>query len=172
MKSVIASFLGLVLVASVQAAPPNQWFAPSDGTPVDQAVGDLDPLGTSLRRLHGGLRSDGEHTSLFRVEVAPDLDRPHGRRLGYYRVAPGLRALVMKQDYLVPLGDKHIGLNIASKHDGVFFELDSADTVYDLRTTAVTPQTSNLGPDRRIDGRINARIETRINAQVDGRAWE
>ncbi len=166
MKQVTTGILiGLLLTVAAQAAPPSQWFSPSGGEPVDQAVGDLDPLGTSLRRVHAGLRTDGEHTSMFRVEAAPNFDRPLSPGATYYRVAPGLRARVTKQDYLVPLGEKHVGLNIASKYDGVFYEVASAGSVYDLRTTAVTPQQANFGPDHR----INARLDGRIEGRVDGR---
>lgn len=110
--------------------------------PVDQAVGDLDPLARSQRTIQVGLRSTGEQTALF--ELRPD---PAGRTTPgplidapvYYRVGPGFRARVDRLDYLVVTPEQTLGLNSAPRRDGEFYELIPANTVFDLRPSPLAP---------------------------------
>ena len=147
----------------------------SDGfVPVDQAVGDLDPLATSFRRLGTGLRLDGEHTSLFRIDldtngpwfsfnsaVAPRsaTDQPI-----YYRIAPGVQALADRIDYAVPAGRRSFKVNVAPSQDGLFFELIHANTIFVLTPPSPPPPTPTV--DYRIDGRIDGRLDLRVNGQA------
>jgi hypothetical protein len=113
-------------------------FAVPEGwQPVDQAVGDLDRLSVSQRKVQIGLRYDGEQTSLFRaprpigVPYKPGYG-PNGPE-PYYRVGPGFIARLPRVDYLVRVDRKHVAYNIQPRHDGEFIELVTADTRFELR---------------------------------------
>ena len=170
-------------------------------TPVDQTVEDLDQLGTSLRRVEGGLRLDGEQTSLFRAP-APGLDPgQYGPAAPgqpqYYRIGPGFVARVDRLDYVVRLGRKKIGFNVKPGADGQFIDLISSGAVFELAPRHVVPGTPLLpesvtasqGPryndappppdtyqDHRIDGRVNGRVDYGVDQSIGDtrlgqRAW-
>lgn len=163
--------------------------------PVDQAVGDMDLLSESLRRVQTGLRGDGEQTSVFRwvdprqTEGWSGASRPtlpagqQGPNV-YFRLAPGVVAQVDRLEYLVRVGEKQVGLNIQPRRDGEFIEMPSANTVFHLswppavEIKGAEPQiggppggrdgegTTNTGP---IDSRLNYRVDTRVDTRLDGR---
>ena len=120
---------------------PAAAMPPEDLQPVDQAVGDLDPLSTSLRRVETGIRTSGQQTALYRLPLSQvsgenGPDRPGGTV--YYRVAPGLTARVARLDYLVRVGRRGVGFNIKPRVDGEFFEVISANTIFELNPIQVT----------------------------------
>ena len=127
----LAGYLTLTVVASITAAQ-----APAEPglVPVDQGVGDLDRLSTSLRHVETGLRTDGQQTSLFRVVPPGNDPELNGLSPLFYRVTPGVVARVNRVDYLVPISDRELGLNAQPRIDGQFIELIPADTVFDLST--------------------------------------
>ncbi len=162
--------LALAASAGAQTTPPPGWHM------VDQGVGDLDPLSTSLRNVRGGLRYNSPAGLFAPVVLDPAHApyRPPGLALPlYYRVEPGVRAKVERIDYLIPLGHGAYGLNI-NHQDGRFIELAGPNTVFDLTPVPVgqiapTPVQVPTAPtpalDARIDGRIDARIDGRVNAR-------
>lgn len=157
----LAAVLGWLWCAATAGAVVYEEDAgyPGLGTPVDQAVGDLDGLSTSLRRREMGLRYDGEQTSL--IEIA-------GEGLGaktYYRLAPGLRARVDRMDYAVRVGRRDFALNIKPRVDGEFVELIPANTVFELRHPLNPPP----GPIAQQTGWVDQRITTLIDGRIDTR---
>lgn len=104
-------------------------FPASALRPVDQAVADLDPLATSLRRVEVGLGRDGQQASLF--EVAPPPGHVHHVPV-YYRIGPGFVTRVNRMDYLVRRGRRELAMNEAPFMDGEFIELIPANTVFEL----------------------------------------
>lgn len=167
----------LALTAPAVAAPPQQWTAAPGARAVDQAVADLDPLSTSMRRMQVGLRLGGEQSSLYR------LDQPVAGGDGvswapggigqvqpvYYRVAPGFVARVDRGDYLIRVGRQDYQRNIAPKVDGRFVELVPANTVYELKPPTPVAPAALPGPDTRIDQRVDRRIDGRIEGRIDAR---
>lgn len=177
---------GLVILCTfylpVLAVPSQQL------QPVDQAVGDLDPLSVSMRRIEVGLRIDGEQTSLFKTVGR---DSQFGE-MQYYRIGPGFTARVNRMDYLV-LRDggrrSQLDMNIAPRVDGEFLELIPADTLFEIQpldphassyplTFEAQPRGRALGPvrtqwriDNAVDTRIDLRINRRINTDLDRRHW-
>lgn len=147
-----------VAVAAAPAAPPEYLH------PVDQAVADLDPLATSLRRLEWGLRVDGEQSSLIRRQVD---NGGAGPETVHYRVGQGFIARAPRLNYLVRRGKRELFLNITPRRDGEFIEMPAADTVYDLRlpdqifapNTAAPPSPAGVDP-RLFSSRIDTRIDT------------
>ncbi|MCX5662277.1 MAG: hypothetical protein NTW19_21570 [Planctomycetota bacterium] len=165
--------------------------------PVDQAVGDLDPLSRSQRSVQLGLRSTGEQSALF--EVRPDPATlinlgPIYEAPSYYRIGPGFNAHVDRLDYLVATGKRSVATNQAPRRDGEFIELIPANTVFDLRPETLAamsaPRSFVLAPydiplagDPRLNRRADAgrsdqvsrfrveptRIERQINTQIDNR---
>jgi len=122
----IGSIVLLLTSASAWAQLPLQ--------PVDQAVGDLDLLSTSLRRREVGLRLEGQETSLFEV---PSGQLNAGGGLGatgrrFYLVGQGFQARVSRMDYLVRVGQRGLSLNIHPRNDGEFMPLIPPDTVFEL----------------------------------------
>lgn len=120
--------------------------------PVDQAVGDLDPLSTSMRRVEPGLGQLNE-PRLYQMQpseqmwgsplqpgnplgvpyapVAPTVAGVPGQ---YHYQEPGVRAWMTRPDYLVRTGidGRDIALNRAPAVDGEFRQGIPAGTVYDL----------------------------------------
>ena len=99
--------------------------------PVDQAVGDLDDLATSLRRVEVGLRRHGEQTGLYRVDNPPGQRGHH-----YYRLGAGFRARLSRPAYLV-VSDKVTGrpqltVNASPHREGQFLELVPLGTVWEI----------------------------------------
>lgn len=164
----------MLLAMMVTALPGRASADPvQHGEPVDQAVGDADGLATSLRRISAGLRSDGEQTSLFRVEPSQYLPQD------LLRVAPGLRARVERIDYMIRTGKKTFQMNISPRRDGDFLEMIRANTVFDLspvdlrqhatptpHTTRQVDQPSNA-IDSRVDGRTDSAIDGRVSNRVE-----
>ena len=142
------------------AAPPEHW------QPVDQGVGDLDELSTSLRAVRTGLRSDGEQTSLY---VVPTMRDGRVERV-YYRIGPGFVARLHRPDYLVPISRDRVARNVQPAVDGRFIEVIPANTVFDLRPRYPEPAVSAGGwVDPRVQHRVDGRIEGRIDGRVEGR---
>lgn len=171
-------------VAIAQQQPANQSLVP-----VDQAVGDLDRLSTSMRVIQPGLSPFGDRTRLYRLQTpwSPYLPgaTPGGMDDTYYRIGPGVRARVDRLDYLIPLGKRNFDLNVAPRRDGQFIELAPPGTVYDLRpipliapnaagvpsgfpigNASIQPQPSNA-IDRRVQGQVQPQM---IEGRLDGRA--
>ena len=147
------------------------WSAPLDFKPVDQAVGDLDPMATSLRRLEPGLSIYGQQTSLYQHGTAAEFLSSGTAAPVYYRIGPGFCARFDRPDYLVPVGRGDLGRNISPRFDGEFRELIPANTVFDLTPTPPIPHLSAFGllPDpsaipapNLIDARVKSRMEWRL----------
>ena len=164
----------LVLPAFASAQAPGQRL------PIDQAVEDVDPLATSLRRVSDGLFVYGDHSRLFLNVGAGDNHRaatsdPDPKR--YSRVGPGFHVQLDRPHYLVAVSadprEKIFGNNITPPVDGQFLELLPVDAVFDL---GVAPPVSPIDPhalksinSHRIDAAyrlVDARIDTRIDARV------
>jgi|GEM_PF-5267899 len=118
--------------------------------PVDQAVGDLDRLSTSLRHVQPGLRHDGEQTSLYTTPQAspaslPSLNKtysltaPVSQHPAYLRVGPGFTAQMDRPDYIVRRGRKGTASNIAPRRDGEFAEVIPANTVFIINPNSQAP---------------------------------
>ncbi|MCC5829511.1 MAG: hypothetical protein JJU36_08685 [Phycisphaeraceae bacterium] len=127
-RAVLALALGAaVLWPGAAGAVPYQGLRP-----VDQAVEDSDPLARGMRIPSVGLRTDGEQTSLFRLDDTVD-----GQPV-YYRFGPGFRARVREMDYLVPVmrrGNRYyLESNRTPARDGWFLEVPPMDVVYELGT--------------------------------------
>ena len=135
MKSTFAlpSFLLVGLIFSAFASTVL-----AQAQPVDQAVADLDQLSTSLRQVNTGLRHDGEHSSLYRIDPRNTQPGSYTTSNGvvhqpiYYRVAPGLTAQMDRSDYIVRRGRKGKAKNITPRMDGEFYETIPANTVFIL----------------------------------------
>ena len=155
---------------------------------VDQAVEDLDPLATSLRRFDTGLYIYGERRPMFVDSAQPSENnwfvwrdpitdpfaatREIGRKI-YSRVGPGYYVRFDRPSYLMPLtGDPRDGFvpNITPPVDGAFLERIPADAVFDLRPIVST----RLPPPAKNPYRIDASVRTqplnyRVEARIDGR---
>ena len=107
-------------------AAPGWSQIPAALESVDQAVEDLDLMATSMRRVPRGLRVEGEHTSLFKLNPGPS-----GSAV-YYRLGQGFIARFERMDYAVFRG-KDLHLNISPEHDREFIELVPPNMVFDLR---------------------------------------
>jgi len=164
----------LILLFLVSVTNQTAGQVPKGMKPVDQAVADLDPLATGMRRFGTGLRQDGEHTSLYKLEASAT--NPTGSVPGtplannlptYLRIAPGYIAQVDRIDYLIPTGRRSFERNVSPKRDGRFIELISANTIFVLKT--LNPQINpsiNLdakSQNHRVDGRVDGRIELEID---------
>jgi hypothetical protein len=150
MRQALSLLMLLTMTTALVAAPPEQW------RPIDQAVEDLDALGTSLRRVEPGLRSDGEQTSLFQVPA----DEYGQSQL--YRVGPGFRARVDRVDYLVRRDRRDVAFNVAPRHDGEFVELAPTQTVYEL--TPMPAVVVNPPPATGADARVNRQVDGRVGS--------
>lgn len=171
---ILTLVLGLWLaVRSEAAVQPAQW------RPVDQAVGDLDPLATSFRRsrMGGALQLQRSRPQLYRLGSAtgrgPRIDPVTGLTLpgGYLYAAPGVRAYLPRPDYLVAAGrdNQSIGFDIAPSVDGAYHTLIPAGTVFDLvprsRMVQQPPVVDDDWVDHRIDARLDLRLDTRLDDQ-------
>lgn len=175
----------LALAPAVHAEPavvgPVDPHAAHAGLPVDQGVGDLDPRGTSLRRLEPGNALYSTRVRLYQMPGAhrtpgqPQIDPATGLALPstYRYSAPGVQALFDRPDYLMKTGtgSRDMARNVAARPDGAFIETVPAGMVYDLRPeTALQhlmpqlypaePTPRAVGPDWRIDDRY--RIDGRV----------
>ncbi len=161
------------------------------GRPVDQGVGDLDLLSRSSRQLTQGLRSNGEHTSLFAVprERVRQLQQLGGanpltsrtRSEAFYRVSPGVTAQMDQPNYWVPIkqskGKKQeFAQNVSSKRDGLFLETIPANTVFILSpdmnqvlTSPLATHVSAAGNRVANPALMSQRIDRRIDRRIDGR---
>lgn len=147
-------------------------------TPVDQAVGDLDALGASMRQAQ-----PNPQRVLYRLEEAQHTTmQPMGmvhHAPAYYRVSPGVTAAMDNRiDYVVRAPDHpgRVAINIASPHDGEFRELVPPNTVFILKPLPLyleeqsaheLPQPEGVAVS--IGRRIDTRVETRLNTLIDGR---
>jgi len=119
--------LGLLSTASWAEIQPtsNHW------QPVDQSVGDLDSLSTSLRRMEPGLLLQGEQTRLFQVVDPLGVDTPY-----FYRMGAGFRARIDRPQYLVVSkqsnGRMDLDLNVTPYRAGQFLELVPLGTVWEI----------------------------------------
>ncbi|MBI1337529.1 MAG: hypothetical protein GC164_11265 [Phycisphaera sp.] len=136
---------------------------PEGATVVDQAVSDLDPLATQLRKKEWGLAQVGENTALYRIDkpiaqtfadlatyLNPALNPTHNRL--YYRVGQGYRARLTQPDYLIKFDEDmfHRPLyvrNVPPVVDGKFVELVPDNTVYELSTTPMFVPAASATPD-------------------------
>jgi len=164
--------------------------------PVDQGVADIDPLSRSMRQVNQGIRSDGEQSSLFMVpnDPARSIGGSTNAKPVYYRMGPGFTAKMDRGDYVVRVGEKDLGYNIAPRHDGEFLEMIPPNTVFmldasvdpriiapsptpepDLRSFApggpqpVMPKRVNNQIDGRVNRMVDRRIDNRVNNQVEPR---
>ena len=160
--------LSISLAGAAAGQTISGQLVPEQFRPVDQVVGDLDPLSQSMRQVSAGLRYDGEHTNLFEVF---DFDAQPHRQPAYYQISPGYTARVPRMDYLVRKGERDYAYNQLARYDGEFVELVPADTVFELRPLN---QLANDEPtDDEFEGlpppnTINTRIDSTINTYIDG----
>ncbi|MCC6581407.1 MAG: hypothetical protein IT440_13300 [Phycisphaeraceae bacterium] len=166
-----------VLAANAAAADPML-------NPVDQGVGDLDALSTSLRSAERGLRIDGEQTSLFALPYGSAItqDTSVQARTAYLRLAPGFAAKVDRMEYLVRQGEEDLGTNVAPRHDGEFVEVIPANTVFILDPAAQLPHAAAAEPtpsapnqlvampvnaqvDNRVEGRLSTKLDNKVTAK-------
>ena len=153
--------------------------------PVDQAVGDLDPLSTSLRRVEPGLGQFSARAALRPLVAQPEgpsgpwrVDPRTGALMsqGYVYEAPGVRAFVQQPAYRV-LTPEGVGRNVAPLMDEAYQPVAGANIVYDLVPRGehvLDPSVTDPGwTDPRIGTRLQSvrlqRIDTRIHGRVP---WE
>jgi hypothetical protein len=177
------SLLRLKLTAALIFAFAVAAHAQPQGTPVDQSVGDLDKLSVSHRVVNPGIRSDGEHTSLYQIqpqEVYEITGRPistTNQQTAYYRVAPGVNATFDRLEYLVRSrqDNEETAMNVAPRYDGQFFEIVPANTVFVLSPeTEPARETieNEARQDWRVDGRVDRSVDLRIDRRVDNRVTD
>ncbi|MEM8781403.1 MAG: hypothetical protein AAGE65_00985 [Planctomycetota bacterium] len=138
--------------------------APAPPPLVDRAVGDLDPLATSMRRVDPAYGTGPSRDQLFRLESADPRAGTPGR---FLLQAPEFRATFTQPDYLT-LTPEGVDLNTAQSRDGAFIELIPPGTVFHLgeapgQSRYVVP----AGPDRRRfrEGPIDGRLVNLLDAQ-------
>lgn len=146
-------------------------------TPVDQAVGDLDALSTSQRRIEAGNFHD--RSGLWRLPKGTYLPGL-GDQPTYVHQEPGVRAFIRRPEYLTWNPDVSgtadgLTLNAGPKVDGAFRPIIPPDTVFDLthrpNLLRQRPEQDPNWVDRRIDGRVrpmnleplNMRVGTRVH---------
>jgi hypothetical protein len=174
--------IALLINVSLLADTPAQ---PALLMRVDQAVGDIDKLSTSLRTIEPGLHVPTQLPALF-VPVANPTDSatyttPLAGPVPYYRMAPGFRARFDRLNYIIVLNPKrHLTAeNISPIADGQYIEFAPANMVYELSPlfpSITTLERETNGPKRphtsepkdqmehrlplqRIENRIDTRIE-------------
>lgn len=166
-RVVVSSLLGLLLPLAAQAQSNPA------GTPVDQAVGDLDPLSRSLRRIEPGNAQFDYDSAMRRF----DDNSPYARMGGDWRYvyeAPGMRALISRPDYIVVRPDEPDGRarNKTPGIDGGFKPVIPPNTVFDLTprptTRVVRPEDDPNWVDRRVDTRL-APVRPVMLGRVDSR---
>ncbi|MFA9479573.1 hypothetical protein ACERK3_14885 [Phycisphaerales bacterium AB-hyl4] len=155
---------------------PNTAFGPMT---IDQGVGDLDPVGTSLRRLEPGNAMHSTRVRLHRQPGAgdnpgqPQIDPTTGLALpSMYRYsAPGVNALFDRPDYVMKTGtgSRDMARNVAARPDGAFIEAVPAGTIFDLRPESayqhlMAPFHTHTEPEDWQDMRVDHRY------RIDGRA--
>lgn len=162
------------------AAPALGQVAADASRPVDQAVGDLDPLSHSLRVVDPGLAQFSRRNALQRLPdgSAMPLNLP-GMPTYVYR-EPGVRAYIRRPEYLTYNPEAGgIALNAAPAVDGMYRALVPADTVFDLTGETVRRPTADTAADpnwidRRLDTRIGrlgpSPLTTRVDARYTGGA--
>ncbi len=187
-KASIGAVIGVALAITLSlpsamlsmslAAPPEGW------QPIDQGVGDLDPLGISQRQVSVGLRNNGEQTSLFQVTTPGP--RSGLEQTAQYRIGPGFRVRVERMEYLVVDREGKIQFNQAPGEDGRFLEMVGANAVYELSPEPMLPQPILFEPSEalisgRLDhagassggampmasGQINARLDGRVSGRLE-----
>ena len=165
------------------------WAAEPGQTPtlmrVDEAVGDIDKLSTSLRTIEPGLHVPTQLPALF-VPVGKPTDpaaytSPLAGPVPYYRMAPGFRVRVDRLNYLIIINPKRhqTAENISPIADGLYIELAPANMVYELsplfpRITTFEHENNNPKrpstpePKDQTDHRLPLeRIENRIDTRID-----
>lgn len=163
MRESMRSQFGFCLLAAALVSVGTASGEPKHWEPVDQAMGDLDPIAKSLRRAEVGLYQNGEQTTMFRADN--DLATPSTSAVGatYYKLGSGYRAIMDRPEYLVRVGERDIDINVAPRLDGEFFQLVSANTIFDLRPMAhleLLADPFNYTPSNRIQTRIDTRIKS------------
>ncbi len=151
--------LAALIVSSAFAQPSETLL------PVDQAVADLDPLSTSLRRIEMGLRINGQHTSLFQLNQTSTNPSASAAPQGpvYYRIGQGFQARIDRPQYLIGLGTSNPQLNVPPLRDGQFVELVPPNTTFIIAPLQLQTPTPAPPPN---PARINARIDMRIDSRV------
>ncbi|MFW6059366.1 MAG: hypothetical protein ACODAQ_04250 [Phycisphaeraceae bacterium] len=174
----IAFAVAMLIAAPLHAqhqveAPPDQ---PTLVQPADPAVGDLDPLSHSLRRIEPGNAQFNPHTPMHRVQPgAPNLWQQLGRpsnqfldqRAHRYRYeAPGVSAWVRRPEYITRDREGFgPALNHTPRRDGQHRALIPPDTIFDL--TPPTPAPNATADDHWVDRRLNTRLDTRLDGRAD-----
>jgi hypothetical protein len=148
------------------------WAVPTLGqgseTYVDQAVGDLDPLSESIRRIDPAVGRD-LNTGRIRLIQPTNREDGFGLRLGFdagyyeYR-APGVRAVFQRPDYLTRNRDGQVVLNQTPATDGEYLELIPPNTVFNLSNPYERPMVStpSYAPPQRIGQGAHLLRDTRI----------
>lgn len=146
----------MVLMAAVLVPAA---FAQTSGQPplVDRAVGDLDPLAASTRRVDPAYGMAPARDQLLQLEAADPMTGTPGQ---FLLQAPEFRATFTQPDYIT-FTDQGRDLNTAQIQDGAFIELIPPGTVFHLgEAPGSQPNALPLGPDNRLfragpmDGRV------------------
>ncbi len=148
--------------------------------PVDQAVGDMDPLSRSQRRVDPGNAKFSDRARIYRLQNraasmwgqlgVPAMEQMNAQQAYRYRYeAPGVRAWLRRPEYLVGNKTGGLALNQAPRKDGEYRELIPAGTVFDLipDAPAAQRQTSPTPPSPWVDRRLSTQINTRIDGRID-----
>ncbi|MEM7578028.1 MAG: hypothetical protein AAF328_11220 [Planctomycetota bacterium] len=129
---------------------------------IDRAVGDLDPLATSMRRVDPAFGNSPSQDQLFQLQ-APD---PSAGTPGQFLLqAQDFRATFTQPDYIT-LTPEGRDLNTAQLVDGAFIELIPPGTVFHLgEAPGLRNHFAPNGPDHRLfrgspkDGRLGRIVE-------------
>lgn len=151
-------FTCILTLATAAAAQPT-----SNLQPVDQTVGDADPLAVSLRQVDPGNALYSGRTALYRPLDPSALNDPLGLNATrpYIFSAPGVRAYTNQPDYLVMTGPNRgdVGLNMAAAIDGGYMTLAPANVVFDLIPEASPVVIPVDWQDTRLGQPIDSRVE-------------
>lgn len=143
--------------------------------PVDQAVGDLDPLSHSLRVVDPGLAQFSRQNALRRLPDGAVMPMGLPGLPTYVYNEPGVRAYIRRPEYLTYNPEAGgIALNAAPAIDGMYRALVPADTVFDLTGDAAhhAPYQPTGNPnwiDHRLDTRIGRLDPPPLNTRLDSR---
>lgn len=152
------------VIAALAGSAAAHAQAPVHGNPqapslIDRAVGDLDPLATSLRRVDPAYGNDLNRDQLRLLNPANPTTGAAGQ---FLLTAPEFRATFSQPDYIVfDPSTEDADLNSSPHRDGAFIELIPPGTVFHLgEAPNPNAQRGPTGPDNRLfrGGPIDPRV--------------
>ncbi|MCE9591613.1 MAG: hypothetical protein K8S99_13940 [Planctomycetes bacterium] len=173
--------LALAPAALAETAPDSTQL-----TPIDRAVGDIDPLSRSLRTVERGLRYGGEHSEVYKPSDAALANIPTARSSAaspitsiYYLFGPGYLARVPRLNYVVRRADHTIGTNETPGIDGRLIPRVTNDLVYLIDQVPLRPgyrpevTPGGPAPSQRVEpARVDLRVDARLDRRVEPRRVE